>query len=115
MLNYENLKLLNKFLNCDRFPDISLNDLIYNFYKTNPGNLIFAVDYINISDLISKCYIEIEIPPLYFQESKTVTTLKQNDLENIQRNNERLVELAVEKEITIYLKAACNENCYKMV
>jgi hypothetical protein len=52
MLNYENLKLLNKFLNCDRFPDISLNDLIYNFYKTNPGNLIFAVDYINISDLI---------------------------------------------------------------
>jgi effector-binding domain-containing protein len=34
----------------------------------------------------------------------------QYDFENSERNYERLVELAVEKEITIYLKAACNEN-----
>jgi len=39
----------------------------------------------NISDLIGKCYIEIEIPTLSFQESETVTNLKKNQLMNIQR------------------------------
>ena len=37
----------------------------------------------NISDLIGKCYIEIQIPTLSFKESSTVTKLKQNDLSNL--------------------------------
>jgi hypothetical protein len=37
----------------------------------------------NISDLIGKCYIEIQIPTLFFTESPTVTSLKQNDLANL--------------------------------
>ena len=37
----------------------------------------------NISDLIGKCYIEIQIPTLSFTESSTVTNLKQNDLSNL--------------------------------
>ena len=40
----------------------------------------------NISDLISKCYIEIQIPSLSFIESTTVTNLKQNELANIQKD-----------------------------
>ena len=40
----------------------------------------------NVSDLISKCYIEIQIPPLSFTESSTITNLKQNDLSNIAKN-----------------------------
>jgi hypothetical protein len=40
----------------------------------------------NISDLISKCYIEITIPTLSFTESTAVTNLKRNELENIQKN-----------------------------
>ena len=39
----------------------------------------------NISDLIGKCYIEIEIPTLSFQENETVSNLKKNQLMNIQR------------------------------
>lgn len=40
----------------------------------------------NVSDLISKCYIEINIPSLSFTESPTITNLKQNELSNIQKN-----------------------------
>jgi hypothetical protein len=40
----------------------------------------------NISDLISKCYVEITIPTLSFSESSTVTQLKKNELQNIQKN-----------------------------
>ena len=40
----------------------------------------------NISDLISKCYVEIEIPSLSFIESTQITALKQNELENIIKN-----------------------------
>ena len=38
----------------------------------------------NISDLISRCYVEITIPTLSFTESATVTSLKQNQLQNLQ-------------------------------
>jgi hypothetical protein len=38
----------------------------------------------NISDLISRCYVEITIPTLSFTESATVTNLKQNQLQNLQ-------------------------------
>ena len=37
----------------------------------------------NISDLVSKCYIEIEIPSLNFTEISTIKSLKQNELSNI--------------------------------
>ena len=37
----------------------------------------------NISDLISKCYIEIELPSLTFTENSYITSLKENELENI--------------------------------
>jgi len=37
----------------------------------------------NISDLISKCYIEIQIPTLSFTENPTITSMKQNELSNI--------------------------------
>lgn len=40
----------------------------------------------NISDLISKCYIEIEIPSLNFTEISTIKTLKQNELSNISKS-----------------------------
>jgi len=40
----------------------------------------------NVADLISKCYIEINIPSLAFTESQTITNLKQNELSNIQKN-----------------------------
>jgi len=40
----------------------------------------------NISDLISKCYIEITIPTLSFTESVTVANLKRNDIANIQKD-----------------------------
>ena len=40
----------------------------------------------NISDLISKCYVEIELPSLSFTESSKITTLKENQLENIKKN-----------------------------
>ena len=41
----------------------------------------------NISDLISKCYIEIEIPQnLNFIENSSITALKQNELSNINKN-----------------------------
>jgi hypothetical protein len=40
----------------------------------------------SISDLISKCYVEIEIPSLSFIESAQITNLKQNELENITKN-----------------------------
>ena len=56
----------------------------------------------NISDLISKCYIEINIPTLSFIESSTVTNLKKNDIGNIQKN--------INKWKTLYdnLKAYCS-------
>ena len=38
----------------------------------------------NVSDLISRCYVEITIPTLSFTESDTVTNLKQNQLQNLQ-------------------------------
>ena len=38
----------------------------------------------NISDLISRCYVEITIPTLSFTENATVTNLKQNQLQNLQ-------------------------------
>lgn len=40
----------------------------------------------NISDLVSKCYIEIEIPNLSFTETSTIKTLKQNELSNINKS-----------------------------
>jgi len=40
----------------------------------------------NISDLISKCYVEIELPSLSFTESSKITSLKENQLENIKKN-----------------------------
>jgi hypothetical protein len=40
----------------------------------------------NVSDLISKCYIEINIPTLSFKESPIITNLKENELVNIQKN-----------------------------
>ena len=40
----------------------------------------------NISDLISKCYIEIELPSLLFTESPNITSLKENQLSNIIKN-----------------------------
>ena len=45
----------------------------------------------NISDFISKCYIEITIPTLSFTESTAVTNLKKNELENIQKNYKLIV------------------------
>jgi len=53
----------------------------------NPGydnKVSFIIN--NISDLISKCYIQIDIPPLSFTESPTVTKLKQTQLENYQKD-----------------------------
>lgn len=38
----------------------------------------------NISDLIGRCFIEITIPPLSFTENAIVTSLKQNQLQDIQ-------------------------------
>jgi len=38
----------------------------------------------NISDLISRCYVEITIPTLSFTENAIVTNLKQNQLQNLQ-------------------------------
>jgi hypothetical protein len=78
-------------------------ELLENYPEQQPqfdNRVTFLLN--NISDLISKCYIEIEIPPLYFQESKTVTTLKQNDLENIQKE--------INKWKTLYdnLKSYCS-------
>lgn len=43
----------------------------------------------NISDLISRCYIEITIPTLSFTESATVTNLKQNQLQNLQNQSNK--------------------------
>jgi hypothetical protein len=40
----------------------------------------------NISDLISKCYVEIELPSLSFIESAQITTLKENEKNNIEKN-----------------------------
>ena len=40
----------------------------------------------NISDLISKCYIEIELPSLSFIEDAKITALKQNELQNITKD-----------------------------
>jgi hypothetical protein len=40
----------------------------------------------NISDLISKCYIEIELPSLSFTENAKITALKQNELQNITKD-----------------------------
>lgn len=40
----------------------------------------------NISDLISKCYVEIELPALSFIENSKITSLKENQLENIKKN-----------------------------
>ena len=40
----------------------------------------------NISDLISKCYIEIELPSLYFKENGAVTALKTNELQNLSKS-----------------------------
>ena len=40
----------------------------------------------NISDLISKCYVEIELPYLSFIEDVKITALKQNELQNITKD-----------------------------
>ena len=40
----------------------------------------------NISDLISKCYIEIELPSLYFKENGAVSALKTNELQNLSKS-----------------------------
>jgi len=40
----------------------------------------------NISDLISKCYVEIELPSLSFTENAKITALKQNELQNITKD-----------------------------
>jgi hypothetical protein len=40
----------------------------------------------NISDLISKCYVEIELPSISFIESTQLTELKQNELQNITKS-----------------------------
>ena len=40
----------------------------------------------NISDLISKCYVEIELPSLSFIEDTKITALKQNELQNITKH-----------------------------
>ena len=56
----------------------------------------------NISDLISKCYIEISIPTLSFQENQKVTDLKKNEIANIQKD--------INKWKTLYdnLKSYCS-------
>jgi hypothetical protein len=40
----------------------------------------------NISDLVSKCYVEINLPTLSFTENPTITLNKQTQLSNIQAN-----------------------------
>ena len=47
----------------------------------------------NISDLISKCYVEIELPSLSFTESIEITNLKKNDIENITKNKNKWYKL----------------------
>jgi hypothetical protein len=47
----------------------------------------------NISDLISKCYVEIELPSLSFTESVEITNLKKNDIENITKNKNKWYKL----------------------
>lgn len=56
----------------------------------------------NISDLIGKCYIEIQIPTLTFTESPIVTNLKKNQLQNYQNQ--------INKWLTLYtnLKKYCS-------
>jgi len=56
----------------------------------------------NISDLIGKCYIEIQIPTLSFTESPIVTNLKKNQLQNYQSQ--------INKWLTLYtnLKKYCS-------
>ena len=44
----------------------------------------------NISDLISRCYVEITIPTLSFTENAIVTNLKQNQLQNLQNQYNNL-------------------------
>jgi len=47
----------------------------------------------NISDLISRCYVEITIPTLSFTESAIVTNLKQNQLQNLQNQYNKWLTL----------------------
>jgi hypothetical protein len=56
----------------------------------------------NISDLISKCYVEISLPELYFTEDTKITLNKQTQLSNIQLN--------INKYSTLYnnLKQYCS-------
>jgi len=57
----------------------------------------------NISDLISKCYVEIELPSLSFTESSKITSLKENQLENIKKKN-KLTEIFIEFYLYIVQK-----------
>jgi len=61
-------------------------ELIENVPEQQPvyGNRVsFLLN--NVSDLIGKCYIEIQIPTLSFTESAEVTSLKQNQLSDYQK------------------------------
>lgn len=82
---------------------LTYNPQITFFKKAYRRHTIFGIEFIenvpdqqpeynnrvsfilnNISDLISKCYIQITIPTLSFQENISVTNLKQNELQNLQ-------------------------------
>jgi hypothetical protein len=81
---------------------LTYNPQITFFKKAYRRHTIFGIEFIenvpdqqpefnnrvtfilnNISDLIGKCYIEINIPTLSFQENPIVTNLKQNQLQNL--------------------------------
>jgi hypothetical protein len=62
-------------------------ELIENIPEQQPeydNKISFKLN--NISDLISKCYVEIELPSLLFTESPNITSLKENQLSNIIKN-----------------------------
>jgi hypothetical protein len=82
---------------------LTYNPQITFFKKAYRRHTIFGIEFIenvpdqqpeynnrvsfilnNISDLISKCYIQITIPTLSFQENIIVTNLKKNELQNLQ-------------------------------
>ena len=82
---------------------LTFNPQITFFKKAYRRHTIFGIEFIenlpnqqpeynnrvtfilnSISDLISKCYMQITIPTLSFQENIIVTNLKQNELQNLQ-------------------------------
>jgi len=84
---------------------LTYNPQITFFKKVYRRHTIFGIEFIvnlpeqqpsydnrvsfilnNISDLISKCYVQIDIPALTFTESSIVTNLKQTQLENYQND-----------------------------